>query len=107
MSPRDGWEGDPLYEQVLAGRERVLGADPDTLASRFGLACVYESAGRLGEAIPLYEQALADYERLFGADHPDPWPRGSTWPAPMSRADGWRRPPASSSPWQLRASAGR
>ena len=57
---------------LAADCERVLGADhPSTLAVRFRLACAYESAGRLGEAIPLYEQVLADYERVLGADHRD------------------------------------
>jgi tetratricopeptide (TPR) repeat protein len=60
-----------MFEQALADRERVLGADhPDTLASRNNLAGAYESAGRLGEAIPMFEQALADRERVLGADHP-------------------------------------
>jgi hypothetical protein len=59
-----------LFEQALAGRERVLGADhPDTLTSRLDLADAYESAGRLGEAIALHEQVLADCERVLGADH--------------------------------------
>ena len=32
-------------------------------------ATVYESAGRLGEAIPLYEQTLTDAERVLGLHH--------------------------------------
>ena len=61
-----------LYEQVLAERERVLGADhPDTLTVRNNLAGAYYSVGRFGEAIELYEQVLAEYERVLGADHPD------------------------------------
>ena len=61
----------PLYEQALADRLRVLGADhPDTLGSRNNLAYSYRAAGDLGRAIPLYEQALADSVRVLGADHP-------------------------------------
>ena len=61
----------PLYEQTLADRQRVLGADhPDTLTSRNNLAAAYGSAGDLGRAIPLYEQTLADSVRVLGADHP-------------------------------------
>jgi tetratricopeptide (TPR) repeat protein len=61
-----------LYEQTLADRERILGADhPDTLSSRNNLAGAYESAGRLDEAIGLHEQTLADRERILGADHPN------------------------------------
>ncbi|KDN23233.1 FxSxx-COOH system tetratricopeptide repeat protein [Amycolatopsis rifamycinica] len=62
----------PLFEQTLAGRERVLGAEhPDTLTSRNNLAGAYMSAGRLDEAIALHEQNLADYERVSEAEHPD------------------------------------
>ncbi|WP_425320945.1 tetratricopeptide repeat protein [Actinomyces bowdenii] len=51
----------PLYEQNLADRERVLGADhPSTLASRNNLAYAYGAVGDLGRAIPLYERTLAD-----------------------------------------------
>ena len=50
----------------------MLGPDhPDTLTSRNNLACAYQSAGELAEAIALYEQTLADRERVLGADHPD------------------------------------
>ncbi len=64
-------EAIPLYEQTLADRERVLGADhPDTLTSRNNLADAYQVGGSAGRAIPLYEQTLADRERVLGADHP-------------------------------------
>jgi hypothetical protein len=60
------------YEQVLADRERVLGADhPGTLATRDNLAAAYRGAGRTAEAIAQYEQVLAGRERVLGADHPD------------------------------------
>ncbi|MGW4791889.1 tetratricopeptide repeat protein, partial [Nonomuraea sp. NPDC004297] len=62
----------PLFEQTLADRERVLGADhPDTLTSRSNLASAYQTAGNLGRAIHLHEQVLADQERVLGPDHPD------------------------------------
>ena len=61
-----------LYEQVLAERERVLGADhPDTLTVRNNLAGAYKSVGRFGEAIELFERVLADRVRVLGPDHPD------------------------------------
>jgi hypothetical protein len=60
-----------LFEQTLAGRERLLGPDdPDTMRSRTDLARAYRDAGRLADAVPLVEQTLAARERLFGADHP-------------------------------------
>jgi hypothetical protein len=61
-----------LQEQVLADRERILGAEhPDTLAARGNLAFSYWAAGRVGEAIALQERVLADSERVLGAEHPD------------------------------------
>ncbi len=51
--------------------EGLLGPDhPYTLASRNNLACAFESAGRLTEAIPLHEQVLADRIRVLGEYHP-------------------------------------
>ena len=60
-----------LFEQTLAGRERLLGPDdPDTMLSRNDLARAYRDAGRVADAVPLVEQTLSTRERLFGADHP-------------------------------------
>ena len=57
---------------AVSAVEEVLGAEhPGTLASRSGLACAYESVGRLTEAITLYEQVLTDSIRILGEDHPD------------------------------------
>ena len=65
-------EAIPLYEQILADRERVLGPDhPGTLTSRNNLAFAYQEAGRVAEAIPLYEQT---------------WPTGSGCWAPTTPA---------------------
>jgi tetratricopeptide (TPR) repeat protein len=62
----------PLYERVLAERERGLGpAHPDTLNARNSLARTYRAAGRAGDAIRLAERALSDCERAQGPAHPD------------------------------------
>ena len=62
----------PLYQQTLADRDRVLGADhSDTLTSLNNLAYAYQSAGDLRRAIPMFEQTLADRKRVLGPDHPD------------------------------------
>ena len=61
-----------LYEQVLAGQERLLGAEhPQTLGTRNSLARSYAAAGEVRRALPLLERVAADGERLLGADHPD------------------------------------
>ena len=44
---------------------------PDTLRTRNNLAAIYQSAGRLDQAIALYEQTLADSRQELGVDHPD------------------------------------
>ncbi len=60
----------PLYEQTLADRERVLGADhPDTLTSRNNLAAAYESAGDWTRRSPCTSR---------------PWPTGSGCWAPTT-----------------------
>jgi tetratricopeptide (TPR) repeat protein len=60
-----------VFEQALAGRERVLGADhPDTLSSQNNLALAYQEAGRVAEAIALFEQTLAAFAAVLGPDHP-------------------------------------
>ena len=52
--------------------EVLLGPDhPDALASRNNLAGIYESVGRLIEAIALFERVLADSIRVLGEDHPN------------------------------------
>jgi tetratricopeptide (TPR) repeat protein len=63
-------EAIPLFEQTLAGRERLLGPDdPDTMRTQNDLARTYRAAGRVADAIPLVERTLAARVRLLGADH--------------------------------------
>jgi RNA polymerase sigma factor (sigma-70 family) len=64
-------EAIPLFEQILAVRQRTLGLDDsETLVSQNNLASAYQDAGRIAEAIRLYELNLAIRERLLGSDHP-------------------------------------
>ena len=59
-------------QELLADREQVLGeTHPSTLQSRNNLACAYQAAVRLDEAIPLYERTLADSEQVLGETHPN------------------------------------
>ena len=61
-----------MYEQNLAGCERVFGPDhPDTLTSRSNLAHAYHTVGRAVEAQAMFERTLADCERALGPDHPN------------------------------------
>ncbi len=61
---------EPLLEEALRCRERLLGAEhPDTLASVNNLALLYANQGRHGEAEPLLKEALRDSERVLGAEH--------------------------------------
>ena len=64
-------EAIPLFEQILAVRQRTLGPDDsETLISQNNLASAYQDAGRIAEAIRLYELNLEIRERLLGPDHP-------------------------------------
>jgi RNA polymerase sigma factor (sigma-70 family) len=59
-----------VYEEVVATRTRVLGADhPDTLASMNNLAAVLQDQGDLGAARQLHERVVAASRRVLGEDH--------------------------------------
>ncbi len=61
-----------LCRQVLAGRERTLGAaHPDTLASVVNLARLLINLGDYVAAERLYRRALVGTVDALGADHPD------------------------------------
>jgi tetratricopeptide (TPR) repeat protein len=60
-----------LLERALVLDETHLGPDhPETLASRYNLACAWERAGRLADAVGLHEQVVIDTRRVLGPDHP-------------------------------------
>ena len=64
-------EAEPLYQEALALRQRLLGNDhPDVATSLNNLAGLYGAQGRYSEAEPLYQEALALRQRLLGNDHP-------------------------------------
>ncbi|MGW2543157.1 tetratricopeptide repeat protein, partial [Kitasatospora sp. NPDC001574] len=57
---------------TLEDRVRVLGENaPDTLTSRNNLACAYQDAGDLAQAIPLHERTLEAMTRVLGENAPD------------------------------------
>ena len=65
-------QAEPLLEQALAERKRVLGDDhPDTLMSMNSLAILYRAQGRYDEAEPLNLETLETRKRVLGDDHPD------------------------------------
>jgi tetratricopeptide (TPR) repeat protein len=65
-------QAQPLFEQALAIRRRLLGDDdPDTAATSSWLAYNLKSQGKYAQAQPLYEKALAIDRRLLGDDHPE------------------------------------
>jgi CHAT domain-containing protein/tetratricopeptide (TPR) repeat protein len=62
----------PIAERVLAGRERVLGADhAETLTAVNNLAEVHRVLGHYTEAEPLHRRALEGRERALGPEHED------------------------------------
>jgi tetratricopeptide (TPR) repeat protein len=65
-------EAEPLAEEALRIRERVLGGEhPDTLTSVNSLARLYQRQGRYTEAEPLCQRALASRQRVLGGEHPE------------------------------------
>ncbi|MGB3293029.1 MAG: tetratricopeptide repeat protein [Phormidesmis sp.] len=65
-------QAEPLYEQALALRRKLLGEEhPDVANSLNNLAALYDSQGRYEQAEPLYEQALALRCKLLGEEHSD------------------------------------
>ena len=61
----------PLFEEVLADRVRVLGADhPQTLTSRNNLAGAYHAVGRVDDARALLENTLKVCEEVLSPGHP-------------------------------------
>jgi tetratricopeptide (TPR) repeat protein len=65
-------QAEPLLEQALELKKRLLGEDhPDVATTLNNLAGLYESQGRYNQAEPLLEQALQLTKRQLGEDHPD------------------------------------
>jgi len=65
-------EAEPLYQQALALRQKLLNDDhPHVAQSLNNLAGLYYSQGKYNEAEPLYEQALNICEQRLGVDHPN------------------------------------
>ena len=60
-------EAEPLFEEALSIRRRLLGADhPDTAVSLNNLAGLYRIQGRYDDAEPLFEEALSIRARVGG-----------------------------------------
>ena len=65
-------DAQPLLEDALRTRKRVLGEDnPETLASANALANLYWYQGKFNEAEPLYRDVVKRRKRVLGEDHPD------------------------------------
>jgi len=63
---------EPLYRECLTGRIETLGDEhPDTMASRYALACCLSTLDRYDEAIALRRIELAWCEKENGPDDPD------------------------------------
>jgi tetratricopeptide (TPR) repeat protein len=62
----------PIFERVLAIREKVLGPEhPDTAQSLNDFATLLRLEGNRVGAQPLLERALAIREKVLGPEHPD------------------------------------
>ncbi|OTA77391.1 hypothetical protein M434DRAFT_50965, partial [Hypoxylon sp. CO27-5] len=60
-------KAEELHLQMLGICQRLFGAEhPDTLASMRGLAIIWESCGRIDDAIKLMEECFEGYSRVLG-----------------------------------------
>jgi len=94
-------EAEPLYEQGLQIRRKVLGEEhPNTATSLNNLAGLYESQGRYAEAEPLLRQAVRICEQRLGPKHPTTQTVHENYASLLSemkremgvtRRKGWRR----------------
>jgi tetratricopeptide (TPR) repeat protein len=65
-------KAEPLFQEALRIRRRVLGAEhPRTAASLSNLAELYQVVGDYVKAEPLLEEALRIRQKALGAEHPD------------------------------------
>ena len=65
-------DAEPLYDETLSIRRRVLGDDhPDTAGSLNNLAALYYAQGRYDEAAPRLKEAVEIMEQVLGAEHPN------------------------------------
>ncbi|PYI08089.1 purine and uridine phosphorylase [Aspergillus sclerotiicarbonarius CBS 121057] len=63
-------EAEKLYQQVLAGRERVLGPDHiSTLNTVHNLGVLYHDQGGLKEAEEMYQRVLTGHQKASGSNH--------------------------------------
>lgn len=65
-------QGEPLLQQAMALRERILGLEhPDTALTLNHLANLYREASQYEQAEPLYQRALMIYEKALGPESPN------------------------------------
>jgi tetratricopeptide (TPR) repeat protein len=65
-------QAEPLYQRALTIWERVLGPEhPNTAASLFSLASLYDDQSKYEQAELLYLRAHAIWERVLGPEHPN------------------------------------
>ncbi len=65
-------EAQPLYQQALTIRERILGPEHDEVASSLtNLAELYHNQGKYAKAESLYQRALAICEKSLEPDDPE------------------------------------
>ncbi len=65
-------DGEPLYKDSLAIREKVLGVEhPDVAMTLNNLAALYEERGDYYKSEPLYQRSLAIHMKVWGPEHPE------------------------------------
>ena len=64
-------KAEPLYQQALRIRQKVLGPEhPDTATSLNDLAVLYQDMGEYAKAEPLLQEALRIRQKVLGKENP-------------------------------------
>ena len=65
-------KAEPLYQQALRIRQKVLGAEDSYIAESLNnLAVLYQDMGEYPQAAPLLQEALKILQKVLGPEHPD------------------------------------
>jgi tetratricopeptide (TPR) repeat protein len=64
-------KAEPLYQEALRIRQKVLGSEhPDTALSLDCLAVLYQTMGEYTKAEPLYQEAVRIRQKVLGPENP-------------------------------------
>ena len=98
-------KAEPLYQEALRIRQKVLGSEhPDTALSLNNLAVLYQEMGEYAKAEPLYQEALRIRQKVLGQNIPTRRAASATWPGCTRK---WASTPKPNRSTRKRSGSGR